>query len=193
MIRRHSVLLGLAAAAALVPAAAAAPSPDAQAWTVEHAGSSLGFAGVADGAAFEGAFGAWEAEIRFDPDHLDWSGVKVTIDMTSADSGDPNRDTPLLDNNWFATAMYPSASFTTDAIASDGSGGYVAEGRLTIRDVTRPVALPFTLVIEGDTAMMQGSVTIKRSDYGLGKNTWQDRSVADEVQVKVAITATKAG
>jgi polyisoprenoid-binding protein YceI len=192
MTIRLPLLLGLAAAV-LVPAAAAAPSPSAQAWTVEHAGSSLGYAGVADGAAFEGMFGGWEAEIAFDPNDLAGSQVSVTIDMSTADSGDPNRDTPLLDKEWFAVAMFPTATFEADAITSSGSGAYVAEGTLTIRGHAEKVSLPFTLAIEGDTAMMQGSVTIDRSKFSIGKGTWQDKSVSSEIQVKVSITASKAG
>lgn len=191
MIHRLPAFACLVLAASL-PAAAAAPSTAAQGWTVEHAGSSLGFAGVADGAAFEGSFGHWEADIAFDPADLARSGVEVRIDMSSANSGDANRDTPLLDNNWFATALYPTATFKADTITASGSG-YVAQGQLTIRDVTEPVSLPFTVAIEGDTAMVQGSVVIDRQKFKLGQGSWQDRSVANEVQVKVSITASKAG
>jgi polyisoprenoid-binding protein YceI len=191
MIHRLPAVLGIALVAS-IPAAAAAPSPSAQGWAVEHAGSSLGFAGVADGAAFDGKFGKWDAEIAFDPADLAGSHVSVTIDMSTADSGDANRDTPLLDNNWFAVAMFPTATFTTDAITASGTG-YVAEGTLTIRGHAEKVSLPFTLAIEGDTAMMNGSVTIDRSKFQLGSGSWQDKSVANEVQVKVSVTASKAG
>ena len=190
MNHRLPLILGIAFAAS-IPAAAAAPSPSAQAWTVEHAGSSLGFAGVADGAAFEGTFGGWTADIAFDPANLAGSHVAVAIDMSTADSGDASRDTPLLDNNWFAVAMFPTATFETDAITANGSG-YVAEGTLTIRGHAEKVTLPFTLAIEGDTAMMNGSVTIDRSKFSLGAGSWQDKSVANEVQVKVSVTASKA-
>jgi len=193
MIRRNPALIGLALAAAVIPAGAAAPAPGAQAWTVEHTGSSLGFAGVAEGAAFEGTFGKWEAQIAFDPANLGASDVTVTIDMSTADSGDPNRDTPLLDKEWFAVAMFPTATFEADAITSTGSGAYLAEGTLTIRGHAEKVSLPFTLAIEGDTAMMQGSVAVDRSKFSIGKGTWQDKSVSSEIQVKVSITATKAG
>ena len=185
--------IGLAAvglAAGLTPVALATDAPQAQPWTVEHAGSSLGYTFVADGASIDGTFGGWEAEIAFDPDNLEHSAVLVTIDMTTADSGDPTRDDPLLDDNWFATAMYPTATFATTSITTDGNA-YVASGGLTIRDHTEQVELPFTLVIEGDMAMMQGSVTINRQDFGLGEGSWQERSVAPEVQVNVAVTATK--
>ncbi|HSG33379.1 MAG TPA: YceI family protein [Sphingomonadaceae bacterium] len=192
MIKRYPAILGVALATAVVPATAQSPSPTAQAWAVEHTGSAINFAGVAEGSAFEGTFGNWEADIAFDPEHLDWSGVTVTIDLTSADSGNPDRDMPLQDNDWFATALHPNATFKADSITSDGSGGYVAEGELTIRDITRPVSLPFTLAIEGDTAMMQGSVTINRQDFKIGTGTWQDRSVGNEVTINVSVTATKA-
>lgn len=191
MIHRLPAVFGIALAAS-IPAAAAAPSPTAQGWTVEHAGSTLGFVGVADGASFEGRFGKWDADIAFDPADLAGSHVSVTIDMRSADSGDPTRDLPLLEPSWFSVVLFPTATFTTDAITTDGSGAYVAEGTLTIRGHAEKVDLPFTLAIEGDTAMMQGSVTIDRSKFQLGAGSWQDRSVANEVQVKVSVTASKA-
>lgn len=191
---RHTAPLALALAAVTIPAIAAAPAPTAQGWTVEHAGSSLSFVGtVSDGTSFEGVFGEWEAEIAFDPADLAGSHVAVTIDMRSADSGDIYRDEPLLEDSWFAVAMFPTASFVTDAITADGSGAYTAEGTLTIRGHSEKVDLPFTLAIEGDTAMMQGSVTIDRAKFSLGKGSWQDSSVAKEVEVKVNLTASKAG
>jgi polyisoprenoid-binding protein YceI len=192
MTHRLPALLAIALAAS-IPATAAAPGPSAQGWTVDQAGSSLGYAGSSDEGTFEGTFGGWQAEIAFDPANLGASHVAVTIDMSSADSGDPNRDTPLLEGSWFAVAMFPTATFETDTITANGSGGYVADGTLTIRGHAEKVSLPFTLAIAGDTATMQGSVTIDRSKWQIGKGTWQDKSVANEVQVKVSVKATKAG
>jgi polyisoprenoid-binding protein YceI len=192
MIHRLPLILGIALAAS-IPATAAAPGPSAQGWTVDHAGSSLGYAGSTESETFEGSFGKWDADIAFDPADLAHSHVTVTIDMSTASSGDANRDTPLLDNNWFAVAMFPTATFETDAITSSGNGAYLADGTLTIRGHAEKVSLPFTLAIEGDTATMQGSVTIDRSKWELGKGAWQDHSVMNDVQVKVSVKANKAG
>jgi polyisoprenoid-binding protein YceI len=192
MIHRLPVILGIALAATL-PAAAAAPGPPAQAWTVDHAGSSLGYMAATESEAFMGIFGKWDADIAFDPANLAGSHVAVTIDMSSSDSGDANRDTPLLDNNWFAVSMFPTASFETDSITAEGNGAYVADGTLTIRGHAEKISLPFTLAIDGNTATMDGSVMIDRSKWELGKGAWQDHSVMNDVQVKVSLKATKAG
>lgn len=185
-----AIALGLLA----IPAAAAAPSAGANGWIVDHSQSTLGFAGTASGAEFTGKFGKWDAAIQFDPAALAKSSAEVTIDMTSADSGDPARDSSLPEADWFSTALFPQATFKTDSIrAGDAAGSYVADGTLTIRNVSKPASLPFTLAIDGDTAKMQGSLTLKRTDFGVGQGAWTSPStVALNVKVNVEVTATRA-
>ena len=52
---------------------------------------------------------------------------------------------------------------------AEGEGAYVAEGELTMRGVTKPFALPFTLKIEGDRAEMSAAVPLNRLDFGVGE------------------------
>jgi len=191
MIKRYPIALGLTLAALAVPGALAAPSPAAQTWTVDQGGSSLEFIGVAEGEEFNGAFGNWSAQINFDPEHLDWSAVEVTIDLTSADTGDSSRDGPLQNNDWFWTAMYPNASFKTQSITAEGDGSYVAQATLTIRDHTEEVTLPFKLAIDGDKAAMTGTLVLDRTAFGIGNSSYLDKNVDPQVAVDVALTATK--
>jgi len=189
-IATGAMALGLLA----IPAIAATPATGANAWTVDHSQSNLGFEGNASGQAFTGKFTKWEAAIQFDPAALAKSSAEVTIDMASVDSGDPSRDTSLPEPDWFSTTLFPQATFKTDSIrAGDAAGSYVADGTLTIRNVSKPASLPFTLTIDGDTAKMQGSLTLKRTDFGVGQNAWASPStVALDVKVNVDVTATRS-
>ena len=74
-----------------------------------------------------------------------------------------------------------------------GSGdSYQARGKLTIRDVTREVTLPFTLRIENGQANARGNLGIKRLDYGVGRNEWAATDyVANEVAIDITVVASR--
>jgi polyisoprenoid-binding protein YceI len=189
-MRSFAIAAAAAAAALIVTPALAAPAP---AWTVDKAASKLGFTGSMNGQAFNGGFGRWDAQIAFDPNNLAASHVTATIDIASARTGDQTRDEALPTPDWFSAKAFPRATFTSRKITAVGPGRYVAEGDLTIRNATRPVALPFTLAITGDTARMNGAVPIDRSAFGVGQGQWKTgEAVALKVQVNVAITARRA-
>ncbi|RSU55326.1 polyisoprenoid-binding protein [Sphingobium yanoikuyae] len=138
--------------------ALAAPSPQ---WTVDTTKSTLGFSGTQTGARFTGRFNRYKAAIAFDPDHLEASRITVAIDLGSAATGDTQRDTALPGKDWFDIAHFPEARFASTAIQRKGGSAYVAIGNLTLHGVTRAVALPFTLVIRGDTAHAKGHVQLE--------------------------------
>jgi polyisoprenoid-binding protein YceI len=185
-------LISIALAALVISSAAAAPGGTAPAWTVDHAASTLGFAGVAQDSPFAGTFGKWDATILFDPADLAASEATVTVDSASAKTGDADKDGPLQEDSWLASAAFPTATFKTSAIKSTGANAYVADGTLTIRGISQPASLPFTLAIEGNTAHMTGSLKLDRSSFQLGAGAWQDHSVDPTVTVKVDLTAHRA-
>lgn len=68
----------------------------------------------------------------------------------------------------------------------------MAQGDLLIRNVSRPIALPFMLDFAGDTAKMTGFLPIDRSAFGVGQGQWKTgEAVALKVQVNIAITAKR--
>ena len=50
--------------------------------------------------------------------------------------------------DWFHSGRFPGAVFRSARIAKSGDGGWRAEGRLTIKGVTRPLTLPFRFEAE---------------------------------------------
>src|SRR5215470_11525741 len=66
--------------------------------------------------------------------------VEVTIDMTSVESGNQARDDHLRSADFFETASHPSATFSGHVTEWQGISAVLA-GDLTIRGITRPVAL----------------------------------------------------
>lgn len=190
-------LLSLLAACGEAPSApatadGAAAAKPAGAWTVDYAESRLGFSATQTGKSFDGEFEKYDATIVFDPADLSKTSIDVAVDMTSAKTGDKQRDTALPGSDWFKAKDFPSARFQSSNVEETGAGAYVAHGSLTIRDATKNIDLPFTLAIDGDTAKASGGLTLLRTDFGVGQGDFAtDEWVGLDVKVTVEITATK--
>lgn len=184
------------------PAAAAAPEAaetaaatlalkDPVAWAVQK-GSSLTFSATWSGNAIEGRFNRWTADILFSPEALDRSKLTVGVDMASAVTGDAQRDESLPSGDFFDTAEHPKATFTASKFRKTGEGKYVADGTLDLRGVKKPLSLPFTLKIDGDTATARGVTTLDRTVFGVGQGEWASTDqIAAGVKVSFSLTAKR--
>jgi cytochrome b561 len=167
----------------------------ATAWRTDAAGSHLVFRAMQAGAEFEGQFKRFSPQIQFDPSDLAGSRFLVEIDTRSADTQDGDRDATLASADFFATDRWPSAHFETTAFAAKGAGKFEAKGRLTIRDVTRDVVLPFsfTPATDGKHATLSGGTTIRRLDFGVGQGEWKDTTwVGNEVKIQFELKLDSA-
>lgn len=170
----------------------ASVSAHAATWTIDTAKSHLGFTGSQSGAPFQGAFGAFSGTIVFDPANPAAGHADVTIETASAKTGDPQKDGALPGSDWFAADKFPAAHFVATSFKAAGPGAYEADGTLTIRGISRPLALPFTLAITGDEARSDGRVQLIRTKYGVGQGAWSSAQfVALEVAVSFDILARR--
>lgn len=169
---------------------AASPAQAAKEWIIDTSKSSLGFAGTASGKAFTGKFGSFNAHVDFDPQHPDPSRIEVTINMQSAKTGDAQKDNTLPGEDWFDIKTFKQANFYGVRVRQKAPQFYVVEGKLTLKDVTRDIELPFSIVPEGKEFRIQGEVTVNRLDYHVGEGEWVDNDlVGKEVKIKVDLLA----
>ncbi|WP_126976739.1 cytochrome b/b6 domain-containing protein [Frigidibacter oleivorans] len=179
-----------AEAEAGVPAqqAAADPAPatesTAPVWTVTE--GSLGISLSRMGKALTGSFTDWTADIRYD-EATGTGNVTVTIRLASLSMGSTAEQ--ALGPDFLNAGAFPTAVFRGEI--APAAEGHVATGTLEMRGLERPLTLPFTLAIEGDTARMTGSAAIDRRDYGMGSGYDDERTVGFVTQVDVALTATR--
>lgn len=178
----------------------AAPAPgvpgQAVAWRVDPARSSIGYAFTLDDGAggesrIEGRFSRWRADIRFDPEDLANSIVAVVIETGSATNGIAAHDAAMREPGWFDSAAQPTATFRSADFRRRGDG-YEARGNLTIKRRDRNVELPFTLIIDGNTAVMNGTITLDREDFDLGDDVEGEEMVSRNVDVTIRVQATRA-
>ena len=184
----HGPLPRVGVFAAMLLAAGAAHA--ATAWTTDPAQSRLEFTATLAGGDFDGAFRRFKAEIEFDPSDLAGSRFRIEIDTASADTGDADRDVALEGADFFAVERWPSARFAADRFVALGNGRFEALGRLTIRDNSREIRLPFSFkpAADGTHAGLAGGTTIRRLDYGVGQGEWQDTQwLADEVRIRFTL------
>ena len=150
--------------AAAVTEEPAAPPP---AWTVQP-GGHIRFTIDNDGETISGGFSKWNARIVMDPDHPDSADVRVEIDLASASVGDPYQDGMLAGAEFFSVAVHPKAIFTARGAEKTGPRSYRASGTLSLKGVSRPQSIRFTLAGSGKKRAVSGSANIARRRFGVG-------------------------
>lgn len=186
----------LAALGSLSAAAWSAEAAPASHYVLDPAKSTLEFTFSQAGAQNKGHFKHFSVVLDLAPENLAASRLEVTIDMNSLDSGDQERDEALRDADLFAVKKFPQARFSAAQILKTATG-YEALGKLTIRDVTREVRVPFTFRTASEqgaaAGYMNGKTTLKRLDYGVGQGDWKATDqAANEVGVSFALRLTAA-
>ncbi|MET0249454.1 MAG: YceI family protein [Sphingobium sp.] len=142
------------------------------------------------GETIDGGFAKWTARIAMDPEHPESADIAVTIDLTSASVGDAYKDGMIVGEDFFATAASPTARFVARGAERVGTGSYRASGRLTLKDVTRPQTIRFTLSGQGAKRKVSGTATIARLPFGIG--TGESGAALDKtVSVRFAFDATR--
>lgn len=166
------------------------PQPVAD-WTVAP-GGRLGFTASWNNEAVNGRFGRWRAQIRFSPDALAQSSIRVTIDLSSVDTDDGQRDDSLKGSDFFDAAAHPSATFTSRDIRHIDGDRYEARGTLDLRGASKPARLRFTLRIDGDRARATGTTRLDRTAFGVGQGEWTSTdAIAAGVDVSFSFTAQR--
>lgn len=182
-----AALLGSGPSAA-TPSQGAGPAAQAieSNWVVDYGASEIAFSGLHEGKPFSGVFESWAADVAFDPDALDESKVRVTVDTRTVKTGKKLYDDSLKGREWFNPAEFPEAQVELSDFAQV-AGGYTATATLTLKGKPVSVPLAFTLDISGDQAELDGSAVFSRKALDLGQSSDPGADwVADEVTVAIS-------
>lgn len=167
---------------------AAALSDVTSDWTVEQGTFAIGVTQF--GSTVEGSFTDWTADISFDPTIQGGiSGqVEVVIAIGSLILGSVTDQS--MGPDFFDASQFETATFNADIITS--IDGFVAQGTLTIKDVTIPVTMPFRLSLNEGEANVKAQLMLNRMDFGIGANMPDEGSLAFAVNVMIELDATKS-
>ena len=177
--------------AMLLAFAAAIPLTASAQQKLLPAQSEIAFVSKQFGVPVGGKFKKFDAELAFDPKKADAARVSFTVDLLSADIGNNETEAELKKPGWFNSAKVPQATFTSTSVKALGGGKFEFAGKLAIKGISQPVAVPVTLTQNSGVTKAVGSFTLKRLDFKIGDGEWNDVSiVANEVAVNVKLALT---
>lgn len=177
----HVAVLPLLAVGMLSTAAMAAPI-DASKSTISSTGKQLGV-------AVTGAFKKFSGDVTFNPAQPATGSAKIDVDVASYDMGMPDYNKNLLTPEWFDAAKFPKATFRSTSIKGSGSN-FTVTGQFTLKGKVQNVSFPVVVKTVGATQVFDGTLTVKRTAFGVGSGDWADTSVvADDVAIKFHIVA----
>jgi polyisoprenoid-binding protein YceI len=125
------------------------------------------------------------------------STVSATIDASSIDTGNEQRDAHIRSADFFDVANHPTWTFRSTGLRKDGDD-HLLYGELTIKGVSRPVTLALEVngfgpdAFGGTRAGFSASTTINRSDFGVDIQMPLDGGgvvVSEKVQITLEIEA----
>ena len=147
-----------------------------------------------------GSFNEFEGSGVVDGTDLASSQVTLTIQATSIDTRNEQRDAHLRSNDFLAMDEFPQITFVSTGFSQTGPTSLDLIGDLTVKGVTNSVTVPFEF--EGAATDpfgnlrvgFEGAVAINRKDYGITWNAALETGgvlVSDKIGLEFDISAIK--
>jgi polyisoprenoid-binding protein YceI len=150
----------------------------------------------------KGQFTRISGMLAFDQGKITNSRVEASIDASSINTRDPQRDAHLKSADFFEVEKYPALAFQSTSVKRTGEDELAVTGDLTIHGVTRQV----TFRVEGPTAPgrdpwgntrvgLFASTKINRKDFGLTWNAALEAGailLGDEITITLDVQFVKA-
>jgi polyisoprenoid-binding protein YceI len=150
----------------------------------------------------KGQFTAIKGTLVLDEADLANSKIEASVDASSINTRDPQRDAHLKSADFFDVEKFPELAFKSTNISRTRDGELAVTGDLTIHGVTRSVKF----AVEGPTAPakdpwgntrvgLSATTKIDRKDFGLTWNSPLETGgilVGDEVTITLDVQFVKA-
>ncbi len=150
----------------------------------------------------KGEFKGIKGVLQLNDADLTRSAVEVSIDATTIDTGEAQRDGHLKTADFLDVEKFPTLTFKSTRVVKGKNGELAVSGDLTIHGVTRNVEL----AVEGPSAPMKdpwgntriglsATTRINRKDFGLTWNAALETGgilVGDEVNITLDVQFIKA-
>jgi polyisoprenoid-binding protein YceI len=143
-----------------------------------------------------GNFGAFTGTIVTTQDPLE-SSVEASIDLTSIDTRNEQRDAHIRTADFFDVENFPAMTYRSTGIRPDGDD-FIVDGELTLRGVTKQVPLRLEINGVGPDAYggtrigFSATTEINRTDFGVNWNAAIEAGgvvVSEKVSIALEIQA----
>ena len=166
-------------------------------WEIDPVHSEVGFtARHMMVSKVRGRFTQFSGELVTAPDLLQ-SSVTATIELTSIQTGNEQRDQHIRSADFFEVDKYKTMTYRSTGLRPEGDH-YVLDGELTLRDVTKQVPLKLELngfgpdPYGGTRAGFTATGELNRSDFGVNFNATLETGgvvVSDKIGLQLEIEA----
>ncbi|HXU45599.1 MAG TPA: YceI family protein [Thermoanaerobaculia bacterium] len=190
----------LLAATAVALVAAALPARAADVFDVDKTHSEVSFKITHLLGKVPGRFDDFKGVISFDKAKPANSSVEFTIQATSIDTSNADRDKHLRSPDFFDVEKFPEITFKSTAVKAVSKDKYQVTGAFTLHGVTKTITLPVAYLGElkdpwGNTrAGFSTETRINRKDYGMVWNKSLDSGgvlLGDEVDITISLETVK--
>jgi polyisoprenoid-binding protein YceI len=174
------------------------PGYIAGSWDIDPVHSHIGFvARHLMVSKVRGNFSRFEGHIVTAEDPLQ-SSATATIDTTSFDTGNEQRNNDVKSENFLDAANHPTMTYRATGVRRDGER-FIADGELTIKGVTRPVELAVEYngigpdPYGGTRLGLSATGEINRNDYGISFNMALPTGgvmISEKIQLEIEVEAT---
>lgn len=137
-------------------------------WKIDAQNSKVSF--DMPGAKHSGTFSGLIATVDFDPLDPGKAVINASVDASTVNTGIEKLDTHLKSADFFDVAKHPRISFTADQVVKTDTG-FVAVGRLALRDSVRAIMVPFKLIPGEKQSTLKGTMQFYSGDYGVGQKS----------------------
>jgi polyisoprenoid-binding protein YceI len=135
--------------------------------------------------ALEGTFDKWDATMTFTSPDVTTGVLDIKIQAESVNTGSGMKDGKLKSSDFFDVKQNPLITFHSDKVVQTGPTTLELPGTFTIRGVSKPETLTFTITGKGAGAgEIKGTMAFDRKDYGMNKGI-PFVKIADRVEVTV--------
>lgn len=162
-------------------------------WTLDTTHTEIGFSVRHLMSKVRGTFKTFEGTLVTAED-VTASTVSVEVDLSSIDTGTPDRDAHLRSSDFFDIETHPSMTFTSTGVTQRGATDFVVAGDLTIKGVTQPLELQVEFLGEGGDPWggtrvgVEATGEISRKAFGIDFNI--PVAGADKAMIGDKITIT---
>ena len=123
-----------------------------------------------------GSFREFDGAGYFDAEDPTGSHLQLTIQATSINTGNADRDGHLRSNDFFDMEQYPEIAFASTRVEQVDDERYRVTGDLSIKGVTKPVTVDFEYTgtaidpFGNERIGFEGRATVNRKDWGVNWN-----------------------
>ena len=126
--------------------------------------------------------------IHFEPDNIQSTAFNVRLDASTINTDNNTRDNHLKKEEYLNIKKYQYISFSSTQVKITGDGKYLLQGNITIKGVTKPITIPFSVINQNDDLLFTGDVNLNRRDFKVGGNSF---IMSDNLFVTLSIYAKK--